>query len=301
MDDRLSGVSAFVAAVEAGGFAAAAARLNLSRSAVGKAIARLETRLGARLFHRSTRSQSLTDDGLAFYERCLKALEEIRLGEAALESGRQEVVGRLRVSMPVLFGRRCVAPVLTELARRCPKLELAFNFSDRLVDLLADGFDLVIRNTAPGNGVGLTVRRISAQRMTVCAAPSYLQRRGAPRTLDDILAHESIAYAQGSNEPRDWLFPADGGPPRAIAPKSRLRFDDLDAIADAAAAGMGLAWLPCWLIRDRVASGDLVTVLGDSPRLVFDTYALWPSTPQMPLRLRAAIDALAEGLPKLVT
>src|SRR5579862_9018055 len=109
MNDNLSGVSVFVETVEAGGFSAAAARLHLSRSAVGKTIAKLEARLGVRLFHRTTRSQTLSEDGQAFYERCLKALEEIRLGEAAIESGRREVAGRLRVSMPVLFGRHCVA------------------------------------------------------------------------------------------------------------------------------------------------------------------------------------------------
>src|SRR5882757_11056332 len=129
MIDRLTGVGIFVETVEAGGFSAAATRLNLSRSAVGKTVARLEQRLGVRLFHRTTRSQSLTEDGQAFYERCLKALEEIRQGEAMLESGRREVAGRLRVSMPVLFGRRCAAPLLVGLARRHPKLELELNFS----------------------------------------------------------------------------------------------------------------------------------------------------------------------------
>src|ERR1700730_11614079 len=170
MSDRLTGVSVFVEAVEAGGFSAAALRLNLSRSAVGKTIARLETRLGTRLFYRTTRSQNLTEDGHAFYERCLRALDEIRMGEAMLDSGRREVVGRLRVSMPVLFGRHCVAPLLTDLARRHPKLELDLDFSDRLVDLMEDGFDLAVRNGAPGEGAGLMVRRLAYQRMTVCAS-----------------------------------------------------------------------------------------------------------------------------------
>ena len=120
MSDRLSGISVFVTAVEAGSFALAASRLHLSRSAVGKTIARLEQRLGVRLFHRTTRSQSLTDDGALFYERCLRALEEIRGAETLLESGKRQVSGRLRVSMPVLFGRMCIAPLLTELTREHP-------------------------------------------------------------------------------------------------------------------------------------------------------------------------------------
>lgn len=299
MNDNLSGVSVFVEAVEAGGFSAAATRLHLSRSAVGKTIAKLETRLGVRLFHRTTRSQTLTEDGQTFYERCLKAVEEIRLGEAAIESGRREVAGRLRVSMPVLFGRRCVAPILTSLARQHPRLELDLNFSDRVVDLLADGFDLAIRNGDLGDGAGLSVRRIAAMRMTVCAAPSYREARGAPDSLDDLPRHDGVLYWRSGATP-EWLFPTAGAA-RGAAPKGRLRFDDLEAIADAAAAGFGLAWLPCWLIRDRIARGELVRVLTSEPGMVKDVYALWPTAPQLPLRMRLAIDTLARELPKLET
>jgi DNA-binding transcriptional LysR family regulator len=299
MSDRLTGVSVFVEAVEAGGFSAAAARLNLSRSAVGKTIARLETRLGARLFHRTTRSQNLTEDGQAFYERCLRALDEIRTGEAMLDSGRREIAGRLRVSMPVLFGRHCVAPVLTDIARQHPKLELDLDFSDRLVDLMEDGFDLAVRNGALGDGAGLMVRRLAYQRMTVCAAPAYLEARGSPRTPQELGDYDAIAYGR-SGRIREWSFPRDNAPPLALTPPARLRFDDLEAIADAAVAGMGLAWLPCWLIRDRTLSGELVRVLDDWPGALFDIYAVWPQTPHLPLRVRLAVDTLAQTLPTLM-
>ncbi len=136
MSEALNGISVFVTAAEAGGFSAAAAKLHLSRSAVGKTIARMETRLGVRLFHRTTRSQSLTEDGQAYFEHCLRALEALRAGDQMLESGRKEASGRLRVSAPVLFGRYCVAPVLTALARQHPKLELDLNFTDQVVDLV---------------------------------------------------------------------------------------------------------------------------------------------------------------------
>jgi DNA-binding transcriptional LysR family regulator len=298
MIDRLTGVGIFVETVEAGGFSAAAARLNLSRSAVGKTVARLERRLGARLFHRTTRSQSLTEDGQAFYERCLRALEELRAGEAALDSGRHEAAGRLRVSMPALFGRRCVAPILTRLAQKCPRLELDLNFSDRVVDLIEDGFDLAIRNGALGDAAGLTARRIGYQRMAVCAAPDYLAARGTPRIIEDIRAHDCVNYVHAHlGRAGVWMFPRDRQRPIEIAPKSRLRFDDLEAMADAAAAGLGLAWAPCWLIRDRVRAGELVRVLDDIPGLVFDIHAIWPQTPHLPLRVRLAIDALAAELP----
>src|SRR5664280_1748699 len=138
MRDSLDGVAVFVEAVEAGGFARAAERLALTRSAVGKTVARMEARLGVRLFHRTTRSQSLTEDGQNYYERCLRALEELRAGEALLESGRREVSGKLKVSMPVLFGRYCVGPVLLELAQEHATLELDLRFSDAVVDLIAE-------------------------------------------------------------------------------------------------------------------------------------------------------------------
>jgi len=296
MREALAGIDVFVAAVETGSFSAAAAQLHLSRSAVAKSVARLEGRLGVRLFHRTTRSQALTEDGQTYYERCLGALEEIRAGEATLDSGRQEAAGRIRVSVPVLFGRRCVAPVLTRLAARHPKLQVDLAFSDRVVDLIEDGFDLAIRNGPLGDAAGLMARRVAQQRMTVCGAPAYLAARGTPRTLDDLMRHDAVTYGRaGVSKP--WLFPAEAAAPRAITPPSRMRFDDLEAIADAAVAGHGLAWLPCWLIRDRVHAGALAPVLTDQPQQVFESHALWPQSPRLPLRVRLAIDALAAELP----
>jgi len=296
MNDRLNGVSVFVEAVEADSFSAAAQRLNLSRSAVGKTIARLEDRLGTRLFHRTTRSQTLTEDGQTFYERCLRALEELRAGEAMLESGRKEVAGRLRVSMPVLFGRRCVSPILLKLAAEHPKLELDLNFTDSRVDILEDGFDLAIRNGPLGEWPGLMTRRLAHQRMTVCASPDYLRIHGEPKAREDLLEHHAILYAR-SGRIRSWLFPVEGRPDAEILPRSRMRFDDLEMIADAGVAGLGLVWLPCWLVQQRVRDGSLVRLFENERRLSFDCHAVWPQTPHLPLRVRLAIDALAAGLP----
>jgi DNA-binding transcriptional LysR family regulator len=296
MSDALNGISVFVTAAEAGGFSAAAAKLHLSRSAVGKAISRLESRLGVRLFNRTTRAQSLTEDGQAYFEHCLRALEALRAGGQMLESGQREASGRLRVSVPVLFGRRCVIPVLTALARRHPKLELEINFSDQVVDLVEDRFDLAIRNGRPTEGAGLKTRRVALQRMTVCAAPGYLDAHGTPLTLDDLNRHQGIVYGRGGMV-KPWIFPDGQNGTIEIAPPNRLRFDDLAAISDAAAEGLGLAWLPCWLVRDRVHAGKLVPVLTDQPRLVIETHALWPETPHLPVRVRLAIDALAADLP----
>ncbi|ODT98771.1 MAG: LysR family transcriptional regulator [Rhodospirillales bacterium SCN 65-16] len=296
MSDPLTGVSVFVQAVESGSFAMAATRLGLSRSAVGKTIARLEQRLGVQLFHRTTRSMSLTDDGQALYEHAARALEALRSAEAMLETGRREVAGRLRVSMPVLFGRRCVAPILSRLTRLHPGLELDLHFSDRPVDLTGDGFDLAIRNEPFAEISGLLTRRLARQRMTVCAAPAYLEAHGTPRTIADLGDHATIAYGRGERI-RSWLFPRDADAPEEFIPLGRMRFDDLEAIADAATAGFGLAWLPCWLVRDRVASGELVRLLPDRPGLEFQINAVWPGPARLPLRVRVAIDVLAAELP----
>ena len=292
MSDLLNGVDIVVAAVEAGSFSAAAERLHVTRSAVAKSVARVEARLGVRLFHRTTRNQVLTEGGQVYYERCVRALDELRAGEATLESGQREAVGRLRVSVPVLFGRRCVAPVLARLAAQHPRLELDLSFSDRTVDLVEDGFDLAVRNGDIGDGGGLMTRRVGQQRMTVCASPAYIAEHGRPDTLDDLPAHQAIAYGRAGRV-RLWQFPAGGREIVEATPPSRLRFDDLEAIADAAEAGHGLAWLPCWLIRSRA----LVPLLETTPRLVIKTHALWPRTPHLPLRVRLAIDALAAELP----
>jgi len=296
MTEDLSGIAALVAAVEAGSFAAAAERLHLTRSAVAKSVARIEARLGVRLFHRTTRRLSLTEDGQAYYERCARALEELRTGAAVLESGRHEVAGRLRVTMPVLFGRCCVMPILARLAAEHPRLELDLGFSDRTVDLVEDGFDLAVRNGAIGDGTGLMARRVGTHTMSIVGAPSYLAAHGQPRTLDDLAAHRAILYGR-TGRTLGWRFPVAGAAPVVVTPPSRLRFDDLESIADAAVAGHGLAWLPCWLIRERVRAGALACVLSEIPSISFESHALWVQTPHLPLRLRLAIDALAAGLP----
>jgi DNA-binding transcriptional LysR family regulator len=298
MRDRFEGVQIFAEAVEAGSFAKAAERLSLTRSAVGKSIARLEERLGVRLFHRTTRTQSLTEDGQQYYERCARAIEELRASESLLESGRREVVGRLRVSMPVLFGRRCAAPILRAYARQHPKLELELSFSDRQVDVIADGYDLAVRNGALGQGSALQGRRLVSQRKVLCAAPAYLEARGgAPGALSELAGHELLTYWR-NDYGVPWRLADETGVLVDVPVTSRLRFDDLEVIVDAAVEAMGLAWLPDWLVRSHVAAGRLVELWADRPSAMMECYAVWPATQYLPLRSRLAIDALVAELPK---
>jgi DNA-binding transcriptional LysR family regulator len=300
MRDRLDGVSVFVEAVESGGFARAAERLALTRSAVSKTIGRLEARLGVRLFNRTTRTQSLTEDGQLYYERCLKAIEELRKAESLLDSGRREVAGRLRVSMPILFGRYCVAPILVEMAREHPRLELELSFSDQVVDIIGERFDLAIRNGALGEGSGLHGRKLTVQRKVVCAAPEYLAKQGRPRTIEDMERHDALVYWRNDQLYR-WFLRDGGGQMREVPLKWRVRFDNQEAIADAAVAGLGVAWLPSWLVNEHVEDGRLVTLLDDFPAADLETYAVWPTSQYVPLRLRMAIDLLAQKLPAIAT
>lgn len=297
MRDRFDGVQVFVEAVEAGGFAKAADRLALSRSAVGKSIARLEERLGVRLFHRTTRMQSLTEDGQHYYERCLRAIEELRAAQSLLESGRRDVVGRLRVSLPVLFGRYCAAPVLLDFARQHQQLELELSFSDKRVDLIADGIDLAVRNGALGSGSGLQARKLTSARKVFCASPAYLAAKGTPNEIADLSAHDTLQYWRVDHG-QAWQLPDASGALVEVAIASRLRFDDLEVIVDAAVAGLGLAWVPDWLIRDELSTGALVELWADRPSASMDCYVVWPSTQYLPLRSRLAIDALVAELPK---
>jgi DNA-binding transcriptional LysR family regulator len=295
--DRFDGVQLFVEVVEAGGFAKAGERLSLTRSAVGKAIARLEERLGVQLFQRTTRSQNLTEDGQQYYERCLRAIDELRAGETMLENGRREVVGKLRVTLPTLFGRYCVAPILRSYARKHPKLELELNFSDRQVDLIAEGFDLAVRSGDTGNGTTLRARRLVTQRKVLCASPAYIATRGEPRELADLSNHDLLPYWRNEHG-LIWQLPDANDVLVDVQPTSRFRFDDLEVIADTAADGMGIAWLPYWLVRDRMRRGELTEIWGDRPNALLECYAVWPAAQYLPLRSRLAIDVLADELPK---
>ena len=299
--DRLESMAVFVKAVDLGSFAAAAVALDLSGPMVGKHVRFLEERLGVRLINRTTRRQSLTDFGRAYYERCRVVLAEAEAADALAADQFSEPRGKLRVTMPAHFGRHCVAPVLLQLARQYPMLELDLSLSDRFADLAEDGFDLAIRTGDLNDKAGVIARRVARQDMVVCAAPSYLGIHGKPRRIEDLADHQAIVYRRLGQVVQPWLFAREGQATQEMMPSGRLRLDDLDAIADAAVDGMGLAWLPWWLVRERIRAGTLTALLPDQPRHPYDCHTLWLQTPHLPLKVRLAVDALAAALPKLMS
>lgn len=299
MDERLSGIHAFVESVKTGSFARAADKLGVTRSAVGKSVARLEQRLGVRLFHRTTRAQSLTEDGHAFYERCHRALSEIDAAEAALDAGKREPAGRLRVSVPLLFGRHCIAPVLAKLARRHPRLDLEIAFSDRVVDLLEEGFDLAVRIGELRDSPNLAARRLGSQAFVICAAPSCLGKRKRALRAEDFANLTAITYSRAGAE-TPWHVPDAEKGHRELTVARHLRYDDVQAIADATLAGLGVARLPRWLIAPRLRSGELVLLMGGAEVETSEIHVVWPHSRYLPSKTRAAIDALVASVPPLL-
>ena len=296
MGTRFDGLEVFMQVVESGSLSAAAERLNLTRSAVGKALARLEARLGARLLQRTTRSQTLTEDGQAYHEHGLRALAELEAAESALDGGRREPRGRLRVSVPAVFGHHYAAPALWGLMERHPQLQIDISFSDRLVDMAQDGFDLAVRIGPLPDTDRLAARRLGAQTMGLAASPAYLARHGRPERLEDLAGHRGIAYV-GAVPRAAWeLRDAEGrrGLARVTA---AIRLDDLQAVADAAIAGVGLAWLPNWMRERYVRRAQLEAVLPRHRTAPQAIHALWPHARHLSAKMRCAIDALVAATP----
>ncbi|WP_434639179.1 LysR family transcriptional regulator [Klebsiella sp. I138] len=299
MNTDLSGIPVFVAVVECGNFARAAERLHVTRSAVGKTIGRLEGRLGVALFQRTTRRQALTEEGELFYLQCRQALDSIREAEDEIQRGKTQVKGRLRISLPVLFGQRCVAPILFSLSQRYPQLKLVLSFSDRQINLLEEGFDLAIRIGTLADSTFLKARHLGRHGMVLCASSGYLQAHLEPQTHLELAGHQTIGYQQGGQIQKWRLHDPQGGPVDWL-PQAHLVMDDFAAITAAAVSGLGIAWIPDWLAAQEVEQGRLRCILPQSASITFAISAVWPEAPWVPQKIRVTIDALLADLPQAI-
>jgi DNA-binding transcriptional LysR family regulator len=290
--ESFSGILIFVTAAKSRSFTDAAEQLGLTKSAVGKAIAKLEERLGAQLFHRTTRSISLTADGEAYFAACASALDEISTAETALGPSLQRPVGRLRIDMPAAFGRRILVPILLDIARKHPDLQFTMTFSDHLIDPIEEGVDLVVRFGELESSSGLVARRLTSQRMVIAASPSYLAQRGTPHTLEDLQGHSCIlGYRRG--QPLSWRVKVNGEH-RRISPPATHQISDGDSIVVAAIAGMGLCQMPMSLLRPHLESGALVSVLDEISSDFIDVHAVWPKVAHLRPKVRHVVDTLVE-------
>ncbi|HEY8335002.1 MAG TPA: LysR family transcriptional regulator [Tardiphaga sp.] len=289
-EDPFSGVSIFVSAAHLGSFTQAAERLGITKSAVGKSIARLEQRLGFKLFHRTTRLMRLTGDGEAYLAACAAAMDEIMAAQAALSSSNRVLSGRLHIDMPAAFGRRVLLPLLIEITRPHPGLSLTLTFTDATSDLLQEDVDLAIRFGTLKDSSNLIARHLATQERVICAAPSYLRVHGELTKLDDIRSHRCIVGSP-KGPPLTWWV-RDGAVDRRIAPPATHHVGDGEAMVDAAVGGLGLCQLPVSLVRDHLQRGTLREVLPDYSPAPVDVHAVWLRQAQLSPRVRYVVDQL---------
>lgn len=291
--EKLKGIDVFVAVVAAGSFAAAADRLHLTASAVGKSIARLEARLNTRLFERTTRTLRLTDAGNAYHRVCLRVLEDIEAAERVLASDSTEPSGHLRVDVPATFGRRQVLALLTAFAGNHPAVQLHLSFTDRFVDVVDDGIDVAVRiggdDIWPAN---LGHQFLGKERLIFCAAPAYLERNGVPTTLHDLFSHEAVTYGRADGTASPWFIATSAGPTERRAVDSRMVVGDGEAHLGAVVAGLGVAQLATWLAGDALRTGQLVALLPEHDLDGLPLHLVWPRSKQ----LLAKVDSLLRHL-----
>ncbi|MEZ4382181.1 MAG: LysR family transcriptional regulator [Nannocystaceae bacterium] len=286
----LVAVEAFVRVVDRGSFSAAAADLGVAKSTVSKRIAALEERLGARLLYRTTRSVRPTEVGATYYERCLAVLAAAEEAERAVTRMQQVPRGRLRVSAPMSFGQRYLAPVVAEFMRDFPEVEVDLDLSDRMVDVIAEGFDVAIRVAALPDS-SLIARRLAGSRRLVVGAPSYFRARGRPASPAALAEHDCLLYAyQASGD--TWHFDGPGGA-QAVRVAGRLRANNGDVLAVAACAGLGLALLPDFIVEPELRAGRLEPTLPEHCRAETALYAVYPHARHLVPKVRAFVDRLA--------
>ena len=290
MLDRLTGLEVFARVAGAGSLSAAARALGMSQTMVTKHIAALESRLGVKLFHRTTRRLSITEAGRNYLESSARILAEIEAADAAVAADRVEPRGLLRLNAPVSFGARQIAPLLAEFAQRHPRVTVELGLNDRLVDLVEEGWDLAIRIGNLSNS-SLIARRIAPCRIVVCAAPSYLKARGTPHTVASLADHNCLGYTLSQRTPIDrWGFGADVG----VQISGNLRANNGDALRAAAIAGQGIIHQPTFIVADDIREGRLVALALDQPTVELGgIYAVFLPDRHPPARVRAFIDFIA--------
>lgn len=289
--DRLEAMALFVAVAETGGFTAASRRSDAPVSSISRKIAALEAALSTRLLHRNTRSLSLTQAGQAYLDHCRRVLGEIAEVEAALGLQSQSVAGALRVSAPAILGRMAVSSLVGRFLDAHPAVQVELSLSDRVVDLVGEGFDVGIR-TGPLADSQLVARKLGAFRRILCCAPHFLVRHGPIEAAADLRPEHCLVFTLIANQGRWRLQDADGGE-IVVEAQGRLRSDNADGLYAAALEGAGLILAPTWQVKDDLAAGRLVHV---APRLASRPaaiHAVFEGSRLLSPRVRAFVDAAA--------
>jgi DNA-binding transcriptional LysR family regulator len=285
---KIDGIQAFVAAAEAGSISEAARRLRLSKSVVSERLAELERSLGTKLLQRTTRKLSLTEDGAAFHARAARIMREIEDAAADLAERRGTLAGPLRISAPVTFGRMHLGPALYPFLVKHPQISLTLDLDDRRVDAAADGYDAVLRHGVIDE-TRLMVWRLARNRRVLVAAPSYLARRKAPRTIAELEQHDGLFYVNRGIA--DWRFMSGGDAVIARA-AARLSVNNGDLLRDAAVAGLGIALLPMFLAGEAIRARKLRLIEIDVQAEEEFIYVAHPQGRHPSAKLRALADHL---------
>jgi len=290
--DSMSSLAAFVRAAETRSYVAAGRILGVSSSAVGKSVARLEEKLGVLLLHRSTRSIHLTAEGALFFERCQRILADLGDAEAELLHTKEAPRGRLRVSLPAV-GYRLLSPMLPAFTRRYPEVELDLDYSDRMVDVIEEGFDAVLRSGELADS-RLMSRRIGTYRFIIVASPGYLRRRRAPERPRALSRHACLLFkiaTTGKLQP--WTLEASE---EEELPQLRAAMicNSIEALITAARQGLGLAYLPDFAVREELAQQLLVNALPAFPAISGTFRLLWPANRLLSPKVRAFAEFLDE-------
>lgn len=291
--DKYQEMRVFTAVVDAASFVAAGDALGMSKAAVSRYVSELEQRLGVRLMHRTTRKLSLTPEGEVFLARCRDILSSIEASEAEISTRSVTASGLLKVSVPVSFGIRHLAPLWSEFLDRHPQVTLDVQLADRVIDLVDEGVDLAVRIARLPDS-SLVSRRLASTRLVLCAAPSYLKRRGTPQHPSELTQHEVVGYslmAMGDQ----WQFTGPEGPVSAKV-RPRMWCNNGDTCIAAALQGAGIQLQPTFLIEQQLASGQLVEILPQFRSVELGIYAVYPSRKFVLPKVRALVDFLSTKL-----
>ena len=288
--DKLKQMAAFVDAVDKGSLARAALEQQITPVMLGRRIDTLEKRLGVKLMHRTTRHLTLTEQGAVFLEYCRKLLADVEFAETIVSEGRHKATGHLIVSAPAAFGRLHVAPHAPAFLAANPKVQISFNLTDHVVDLVREGYELGIRIGGVIDPSFVAVK-LATNRRVVCATPDYLDRNGVPRTLEDLAGHNCLAFNLQGGQQRGWYFQR-GGKPVTIKVGGNLDCNDGELLHRWASEGLGLAWRSTWEIQAQLAAGQLVTVLDDFALPDYDITAVYAQQRHLPAKVRFFIDSL---------
>jgi DNA-binding transcriptional LysR family regulator len=288
--DRLKQIESFAAVAAKGSLTAAAQAEGVAPAVIGRRIDALEERLGVKLLVRTTRRLTLTHEGSAFLEDCQRILADIANAEASVSAGGVKASGHLRITAPAGFGRRHVAPLVPKFLSLHPDVSLSLNLSDRVVDIVNEGFDSAVRVGDLPDSSLVSVRLADNRRLCV-AAPSYLKRAGTPRQPAELMRHECLLLSSDASQTRGWAFKVDGEVTH-LRPAGRLDCSDGQVLHAWCLQGLGLAWRSTWEVEEQIAAGELQEVLAEFAAPPNGIYAVVPQRRHLPLRVRLWIDFL---------